>query len=267
MPMSVRAARSLGLGFGTVLFLAAGATARQAGGAAPAATPAPAAAPASPGATAPAPAGAAIRIGSIDMDRVFKDYKKVKFTSDQLKGDALAKQGELQKVMAQMRQIAQELEGMAPGAPDYKSKEIEITKLKAQLEAEREQAQADFARREAEALATIYKEVQEMTAAVARQQAMTYVVKVSSEPVTGSDPNSVMAAMARSVVYFDPSMDVTNRVVYYLNQRYEAAGGAKATTATPAPVDPATRTTSGAAPAAAPARTATAPAPAARPTR
>jgi outer membrane protein len=258
MPMSVRAARSLGLGFGTALWLAAQAPAQQAG--------APAAATASPGAAAPAPAGP-IKIGSIDMDRVFKDYKKVKFTSDQLKSDALAKQGELQKVMAQMRQIAQELEGMAPGAPDYKAKESEITRLKAQLEAEREQAQADFARREAEALATIYKEVQEMTSAVARQQAMTYVVKVSSEPVTGSDPNSVMAAMARSVVYYDPSLDVTNRVVYYLNQRYEAAGGAKTTGATPAPADPATRPTSATAPAAAPARTATTPAPAPRATR
>lgn len=266
MPMRVRAARSLALGFGTALCLATTqAPAQQAAPTQPAATAAaPAAAPASP---------AAVRIGSIDMDRVFKDYKKVKFTSEQLKSDALAKQAELQKLMAQMRQIAQELEGMAPGQPDFKAKETEITKLKAQLEAERESAQADFARREAEALATIYKEVQEMTAAVARQQAMTYVVKVSSEPVTGSDPNSVMAAMARSVVYFDPSMDVTNRVVYYLNQRYEAAGGAApaATSNTAAPTDPAAKTTSATAPAAAPAqappRTATSAPAAARPTR
>jgi Skp family chaperone for outer membrane proteins len=190
------------------------------------------------GKTAAPPPPAPARIGAIDMDRVFKEYKKVKFTSEQLKNDATAKQGELQKLMAQMRQIAGELEGLAPGSNDYKGKEGELTKLKVQLEADREQAQADFARREAEALATIYREVQEMTAKVARYKGLNYVVKVSSEPVSGNEPQSVMAAMARSVVYNDPSMDITEMVIYNLNSNYEKAVGAT----TPAPTgDAATR--------------------------
>jgi outer membrane protein len=196
----------------------------------------------------PAPA----RIGAIDMDRVFKDYKKVKFTSEQLKNDAMAKQGELQKLMAQMRQITGELEGLAPGGNDYKAKEGEFTKLKIQLESEREQAQADFARREAEALATIYKEVQAMAARVARHKGLNYIVKVSSEPVSGNEPNSVMAAMARSIVYNDPGMDITEMVVFNLNTEYEQKSGAGAPAARPAAAtaDPATKPAAATAPAA-----------------
>lgn len=198
-------------------------------------------------AAAPAPAAppAAVRIGCIDMERVFKEYKRFKVTTEQFKADATAKQGELTKIMSTMRQLASELEGLQPGGNDYKAKEAEMTRLKVELEAQREQAQTEFARREAEALAEIYKEVQAMTAAVARANKFTYVVKVSSEPVTGNDPNSVMAAMARSIVYYEPNMDITNHVVTWLNQRYDQANPAApaAETGAQPKADPAARPT------------------------
>lgn len=181
------------------------------------------------------------RIGTIDMDKVFKDYKKVKFSSDQLKNEATAKQAELQKLMAQMRELAGQLEALAPGSGTFKEKESEITKLKVQYEAEREQAQAEFARREADAIATIYKEVQAMSASVARHYGLTFIVKISGEPVSGNDPNSVMAAMARTVVHSDPSADITNVVVHNLNLAYERQAGAQAPRAAAPAVDPATR--------------------------
>lgn len=202
------------------------------------------------------------RIGTIDMDRVFKEYKKVKFAGDQLKNDVQAKQGELGKLMAQGRQVAQEMESLAPGSGTFKEKEAAMTRLKAQVESERELAQAEFTRREADALATIYKEVQAMTAAVARQQGLTYVMKTSAEPISASEPNSVIAAMNRAVVYSDPSTDITNKVVYYLNLAYEKQVGAQAPAAAPAAAataDAATRPA--AATTTAPQRTATRPAP------
>jgi outer membrane protein len=223
MPTSTRRARILGL---AGLMMAALAVPSVVLGQAPGAAPT---APAAAAATPP------VKIGSIDMDRVFKEYKKVKSMSETLKNDALAKQAELQKIMTNMQQLASEMKDQAPGSPDFKTREDQLTRFKAQLEAEREQAQGEFARREAEALAGIYQEVQAMTAAAARQRGFTFVVKVSNEPVSGTDPNSVMAAMARSVVYFDPTTDLTTQVVYWLNQRFDqAAGVPPATSAAPA---------------------------------
>jgi Skp family chaperone for outer membrane proteins len=85
-------------------------------------------------------------------------------------------------------------------------------------------------------LATLYKEVQEMVSRIAQYRGMTYIVQVSNEPISGSNPNSVMAAMAKTVVYADARNDITKDVVYNLNKRYKAAGGVapKAST-TPAP--------------------------------
>ena len=75
-------------------------------------------------------------------------------------------------------------------------------------------------------MATLYKEIQAMVARVAQWRKMTYVVKVSNQPISGSNPNSVMAAMANTMVYADPRNDVTNDVVYNLNRLYKATGGA-----------------------------------------
>jgi outer membrane protein len=44
-----------------------------------------------------------------------------------------------------------------PGTDDYKKHENKVTELKASYEAKREQAERDFAAKEAEAMATLYK--------------------------------------------------------------------------------------------------------------
>ncbi len=177
-------------------------------------------------------------IGTVDIETVFKNYDKVKTQQEEFKAAAMAKHNELMKFQTEAQEEAQKLSKLTPNSVDAKKCEDRITQLKAQLEAGREQAQRDFALRESEMLATLYKEVQEMVGRIAQFKKMTYIVQVSNEPVSGSNPNSVMAAMAKTVVYADARNDVTKDVVYNLNKMYKAAGGvapkASAATAVPA---------------------------------
>lgn len=164
-------------------------------------------------------------IGTVDMERVFKEYEKVKFTEEQLKGEMLAKREQLMKLEADLKAAAKKLDSLTAGTAEYKKEQAHLTQLQAQLEAERQSAQRDFSQREAEAMATIYKEVQMMVGAIAKSYGLTHVVRTSNEPITGADPNSVMAALARHVVYSDPGCDITYDVYYNLNRRYNAAKG------------------------------------------
>jgi outer membrane protein len=181
-------------------------------------------------------------IGTIDMDAVFKSYEKVKVSSEEFKAAAQARKAELVKIQGEAQQEAEMLAKLTPGTEDFKKHENKVTQLKAQFEAGREQAERDFAAREAEAMATLYKEIQAMVARVAVWRKMTYIVKVSNQPVSGSNPNSVMAAMANTVVYADTRNDITNDVVYNLNRVYKATGGtsAKASAGTAPAAGPAT---------------------------
>jgi len=175
----------------------------------------------------PAPAIAPV-FGSIDMDAIFKNYEKVKSTSDEMQAKALAKQQELQKMVADMKAAAEKQSSLAPTSPEFKKFDQQLTQMKIQAEAAQQSAQKELAQMEAEALAGLYREIQSMVARVAAWRGMTYVVKVSNEPVTGGDPNAVMAAMSRTVVYADPRNDITQQVVQYLNVEYRKTAGAAA---------------------------------------
>jgi outer membrane protein len=228
--------------------------------AAPASAQAPSsAAPVAPAAGTQAPP-ASVRIGAIDMDKVFEGYKKAEFLREQIKQEMIKKNAELSNLSNQMREQVKVLEGLDPSGNDYKLKEADLTRMKVEFETQREQAQAAFARRDAEALATIYKDIQDMASRVAKNKGLNFVVKVSNELPSGTDPNSVLAAMSHSIVFYDPSLDITTMVVYNLNLQYEKQGGASlpAAAASVAPADRAT------VPASAPAQAA---APGARPTR
>lgn len=187
----------------------------------------------------PAPVPAVF--GTVDIEKIFKEYNKVKAQQEEFKAAAMAKHAELQKLQAEGAEEASKLQKMTPGSVDAKKIEDRITALKAQLEAGREQAQRDFALRESEMLATLYKEIQDMVARMAQYRGMTYVVQVSNEPVSGSNPNSVMAAMAKTMVYADPRNDITKDVTANLNREYELKGGVvpKATSAAPTSARPA----------------------------
>jgi outer membrane protein len=177
--------------------------------------------------------------GSVDMDAVLKNYEKVKSTSDEMQAKALAKQNELQKMVADMKAAAEKQANLAPQSPEFKKFDQQLTQMKIQAEASQEQARKELMQMEAEALAGLYREIQGMVARVAAWRGMTYVVKVSNEPVTGADPNAVMAAMSRTVVYADPRNDITQQVVQYLNMEYRKTAGAQAKPAAPAAAAPA----------------------------
>lgn len=161
-------------------------------------------------------------IGTVDIEYVFKNYDKVKVANKEFNAAMLGRKQELMRIMAEAQQEAELMQKFNPGSDDYKKHETRVTELKARHEAGREQAEREFALRQAESMATLYKEIQAMVARIAQWREMNYVVKVSNQPITGTDPNSVMGAMSSTVVYADPRNDITSDVVHNLNRLYQA---------------------------------------------
>ncbi len=164
-------------------------------------------------------------IGTIDMDFVLKNYDKFKYIIEAENAEAYSRQNDLMKIANEGRSEAEKLAKLAPGSLDEKKIKDKLTSLKAQLEAGREQAQAEFSQKEVDALATVYNDMQAMAAGVAKVRGMTYVMKYSNSPARPIDPKSVEGALSRSMLYADPRMDITPDVVRWLNIRYKESGG------------------------------------------
>jgi Skp family chaperone for outer membrane proteins len=163
-------------------------------------------------------------VGTIDLDQVFKNYDKVKAAMKDLQSQIQVRKGELMKYDEEGRQEMEFMRKYQPGSADYRKHEDRLTELKAKIEAGREQYQRELELRQAETMAILYKEVQMYAGWVAKRRGITHVMVASSTPPSGSDPNSVLAAVNRPLVYADPRNDITDDVVLYLNQTYNKLG-------------------------------------------
>ena len=236
MVVSTRGILAIGLGLVGLTLMVGPSLAQQDGAVRKTTGPAGGATP-----TAPIPP----LIGTVDMDAVFKSYEKFKMSNKEFQAAVMSRQNDLMKIKSQGEEEAQMLSKLTPGTADFKKHEDLLTELKARAAAGREQAQREFQLRESENVATIYKEVQLMVTAIAQWRKMNYVVRVTNIQPTGTDPNSVMAALQNTIIYADPRNDITNDVIYNLNRRYKAtaapaSGGTNApAAAAPQPANPA----------------------------
>jgi outer membrane protein len=167
-------------------------------------------------------------LGTIDLDYVFKNYDKVKAVTKELGTAAQMRKADLMRLENEGRQEVEMLQKIQPGSDEYRKRENKITELKAKMEASRESFERELTLRQAETMATLYKDVQAYAQWVAKQRGITHVITVSNTPPSGSDPNSVLAAVNRPLVYGDQRNDITNDVVHYLNSSYQKFAGPNA---------------------------------------
>ena len=172
-----------------------------------------------------AAAKAAIPIATIDLEAVLRGYEKAKFQVDQLKAESLAKQGQLKGVFAEAQTVAKEMETLSPGSKDFKDRAAKLTEFKAKLQAGKETLEGEDRMKYVEIMASAYKEAQEMSTRYAESRNISCVIKISNEPINTNDPDSVMAAMARPIMYSHASLDITRSVLWNLNKVYTDAGG------------------------------------------
>ena len=107
--------------------------------------------------------------------------------------------------------------------------EKQITEMAAGAEADRKNLQRKFMREETKVYQTVYRDVLDAVNKYASIYKYTLIVRYSrdeAEPV--DDPQKVMQALQRQVVFNRPEDDITDSVLTYLNKQYKPS--------TPAPV-------------------------------
>jgi RNA polymerase sigma factor (sigma-70 family) len=169
----------------------------------------------------------ATAVGSVDMDAVFRRYRKAQHEQERRDTDIKAERERLADLVAQFKKLAAPLERLVPGSPDFVALEERIAALKKESQTERETLDRQANRRQARTTAALYQEVQDVISSVARTKGLSHVVKVSPGLQPNSEPNEVQTALDHSVVYADPRNDLTEEVVHELNRRFKATGAMK----------------------------------------
>ncbi len=175
------------------------------------------------------------RIGVVDVDYIFENYKKVNAEMEELK-DEVRKIEEKLKIMQRTGQDEFEVfKTLKDGSPEKKAKEEKLTELQARFDAKRKSSQNELKREQAKMQLTIYQEIQDAVKVVANHNNITLVVKASrNESGSASDPARTQVMMNQACIFHRKQDDMTETVLNLLNKKYLRENPEAANAVTPA---------------------------------
>ena len=173
-----------------------------------------------PAAATPAPAATPVKIGLVDMARVFKEYKKFEDMRATLKAEMEVALAEAKKIAADAEKVKEELKLLKPGSAEYIKRESDLAQLSSDFETKRKIANLNYQRKEAEIFQDIYVDAVGVIKLYAEHFKFSMVMRFNSADLDKSNPTSVVNGLNKLVIYHRPQDDITDAVIDYLNRKY-----------------------------------------------
>lgn len=163
-------------------------------------------------------------IGLVDLEYVFKNYKRFVNQSERMQTEFKQKRDELTQLDERIKQLELERKKFNVASDEYERRDNEITRLRADLRAQAEQAEKDFARRDAAMLQKTFQDIQAMIRQTAEAKKLTMVLQThGTRTDAAATPAEIRRDLNRFVLYNESSIDITKFVVFNLNRWYDSA--------------------------------------------
>jgi Skp family chaperone for outer membrane proteins len=176
-------------------------------------------------------------IAVVDMLKCVKAHPSFVKAQADFENRAKAADAEKERRMEDMRVLAKKLEMDVPKeSPQFltelRSLKVKETQMKFEWEWSARVAQDEYVR----TLISIYDQVKGIVANYARANKIMLVVQMTEERLQAKDPTEFTAnVVVRSVPYFDPSLDITKKVIDTFPPASPSPGPAPAPTPAPVP--------------------------------
>lgn len=178
--------------------------------------------------TATATANLPVKVGLVDMAKIFKEYEKFSRLREGLQSEMTAIQDEAKGVKASAQKIADQMKQLNADSTEYRALEEKLAKMTSEFETKIKLKQRDLARREAEIFETIYLEATDVVKKYAEHFKFTMVIRFNSESLESDNPQKLATNLNKLVVYHRPEDDITDPVIEYLNRQFISKSGAAA---------------------------------------
>lgn len=191
-----------------------------------------------PAASASAAAGP-VKIGLVDMARVFKEYNKFEDMRASLKAEMEVALAQAKKIAADAEKVKEELKLLKQGSADYIKRESDLAQLSSDFETKRKLANVQYQRKEAEIFQDIYVDAVGVIKLYAEHFKYSMVMRFNSAELDKTNPSSLANGLNKLVIYHRPQDDITDAVIDYLNRKYTPVNPAPPRAATKPATGPA----------------------------
>ncbi len=160
-----------------------------------------------------------LKVGLIDMNRLFKAYKKTRESETAINDAYTAKRGEFRKLDAQIKRLAAEIDLYAPGSSKRTMKQEELFLLKRRYTFRNKWAEAEFREKLQKTTQTLYNEIIQHIGTYAQKHGYDAIIKIDGGPLSADTQEELKLKIhTRSVLYSRKGLDLTNEIIKLLNQ-------------------------------------------------
>ena len=167
------------------------------------------------------PSSSGSSIAVLDVSYVFKNLPRFKAFMEQMQVDVSAAETDVKKERDSLKSEFEALEQYRSGTPDYKERETQLTRRRAELATRIELQKRDFLQRESKIYNTVYEEMMQEVDYYAANNGIAMVLRFNGDPVDTQKPEDVLRRINQPIVWYPKDRDITPVIL----ERLAARGG------------------------------------------
>jgi len=165
-----------------------------------------------------APSYSGVPVALVDISYIFKEHLRFKSKMNEMKTDVERAEADVKNTRTTIMRLAEQLQDLRAGSPEYKSLEEELAKRQADLSVAVQLQKKEFLQREAKIYYQTYQEVLYEVDNYAKHNGIAMVLRFNGDPVDMDVPQSVLTHINKPVVWYAQDRDITKVVLDQLNR-------------------------------------------------
>jgi len=176
-------------------------------------------------AQSPSPAAApAARVAVCDVQQIFTGYNKATDLLAKLNDKRQALAAELEQRSKAIESLQQEMDALKKGSSEYQSRLAEVERLRIDLAVSRQFGEAKILAEHRQLTMEMYDEMVSAISQVAKDRGVEVVLHADRGLMETDETMELLAQIrVRTVLYWEPSLDITQEVLARLNKAYTAS--------------------------------------------
>lgn len=157
-------------------------------------------------------------IGVIDVAYIFKNDPSIKSQIESVKSQLQTIDSDLKRRRNELKSAAELLKTFKPGSDQFASQEEKVATMESKLRLDMGRKQKELQDSEAKIYYDNYQRIAAGVKVIAEHYKVKVVLRYNSEEMQQDKGESVLRGVMKSVVYYDPNIDMTQGVMSYLNR-------------------------------------------------
>jgi Skp family chaperone for outer membrane proteins len=158
------------------------------------------------------------QVALIDVSEVFKAHPSFTQELDNIRAKAESLRGNSVQLQQEFARKAEVLKTLDPKSQEFRDAEATLAKEAALLDNSQKDQIRQLMQAEAKLHFDVYQQVNQLIGTYCQEQGITLVLRFANDQLDESNPESIMQKVNSSIIFHEPSRDITQQIIALLSQ-------------------------------------------------